>query len=120
MSRPRRFYADHDLNGYLIEGVLRREPAIELLRAREAGMHARPDPEVLEFASQHGLIIVSHDVNTMGAAAFERMSRGEPMAGLFLIHQRRSIGAVIDDLVFVWAASEAEEWVGRVEYLPFR
>jgi hypothetical protein len=53
MSRPR-FFADHDLNEHIVHGVLRREPAIEFLRARDVGLHERSDAEVLEYAATPG------------------------------------------------------------------
>ncbi len=52
MSRPR-FLADHDLNEHILDGVLRREPAVEFVRARDVGLSDRPDPEVLEHAAAH-------------------------------------------------------------------
>ena len=54
MSRPR-FLADHDLNEHIVDGVLRREPAIEFIRAREIGLHIGPDLEILEHALSKGL-----------------------------------------------------------------
>ena len=50
MSRPR-FLADHDLNEHIVNGAHRREPTLEIVRARDVGMHACPDAEVLEYAS---------------------------------------------------------------------
>jgi hypothetical protein len=40
------------------------------------------------------------------------------MHGLLLVHQREPIGPTIDSLVLIWTASEAEEWIGLIEYLP--
>jgi predicted nuclease of predicted toxin-antitoxin system len=117
MSRPR-FLADHDLNEQIIDGVLRREPAIEFIRAREVGMGNRPDPEVLSHASAHGLIVVSHDVNTMPAHAYARLAEGLPLAGLLMVRQIQPIGPVIDSLILIWSASEAEEWHDQVAFLP--
>lgn len=45
MSRPR-FLADHDLNEQIVTGVLRREPALECVRARDVGMSERSDAEM--------------------------------------------------------------------------
>jgi predicted nuclease of predicted toxin-antitoxin system len=70
MSRPR-FLADHDLNEHIVDAVLRREPTIEFVRVRDVGMRESSDAEVLAFAAQQGLIVVSHDVNTMTSAAYE-------------------------------------------------
>jgi hypothetical protein len=70
MSRPK-FLADHDLNEHIITGVIRRAPSAEFSRVCEIGVHDRSDAEVLEYAVAHGFIVVSHDVNTMPAAAYE-------------------------------------------------
>jgi hypothetical protein len=110
--------ADHDLNEHIIDGVLRREPSIEFIRTREVGLSGRPDPEVLEYAAAQGLLLVSHDVNTMPAHAFARLAAGQPLAGLLMVRQTRPIGPVMDSLVLIWSASEAEEWRDQVPFLP--
>src|SRR5262249_602050 len=117
MSRPR-FLADHDLNEHIIDGVRRREPAVEFVRAREVGLADRPDPEVLADAAPQGLIGVSHDVNTMPAHAWDRLATGQLLSGLLMVPQTHSIGPIIDNLVLIWSASEAEEWQGQVCFLP--
>jgi hypothetical protein len=66
---------------------LRREPAILLGRAREFGLEQRPDNEILTFAATQGWTVVSHDVNTMPAAAHALMEKGEPIGGLIMVHQ---------------------------------
>ena len=40
------------------------------------------------------------------------------MSGLLLAHQRTPVSAVIDSLLLIWSASDAEEWSGQVEFLP--
>jgi hypothetical protein len=117
MSRPR-FLADHDLNENILHGVWRHEPTIVFRSAREFQLEQRPDDELLAFAAARGLIAVSHDVNTMRAAALARIDRGEPFSGLIMIHQRAPLANTIEDLVLIWAASEAEEWVNEVQFLP--
>ena len=117
MSRPR-FLADHDVNEHILDGALRREPAIEVLRARDVGLGDRPDAEVLEFAAAQGMIVVSHDVNIMPAHAYARLAAGRPVAGLLMVKQTDPIGPIIDSLVLIWSASEAEEWHGQVVFLP--
>ena len=117
MSRPR-FLADHDLNEHIIDGVQRREPALEFIRTRDVGMSDRADAEVLAYAAQHGFIVVSHDVNTMPSNAFTLLDAGQAMSGLLMVQQTKPIAAVIDSLVLIWSASEAEEWHGQVRFLP--
>ena len=117
MSRPR-FLADHDLDEHIVQGVLRREPAVVFVRARDVGIDRRPDPEVLEFAAGQGLIIVSHDTNTMVGHAYDRVAAGLPLTGLLMARQVEPIGPMIDSLLLIWGASEGEEWAGLVRFLP--
>jgi hypothetical protein len=117
MSRPR-FLADHDLNEHIIDGTLRREPALEFIRARDVGLAARPDPEVLRYAAAQGLLVVSHDVNTMPGHAVARLESGQPLAGLLMVRQTHPIGPVIDSLILIWSASEAGEWQDQIRFLP--
>lgn len=118
MSRPR-FLADHDVNEHIVTGVLRQEPMVTFLRVRDLGMSDRPDDEVLDRAEREGLLLVSHDVNTMPAAAYARLSRSQSFPGLFMVQQSSPIGPVIENLVLIWAASELEEWQNQVMFLPF-
>ncbi|MGB7160871.1 MAG: DUF5615 family PIN-like protein [Tepidisphaeraceae bacterium] len=117
MSRPR-FLADHNLRSAIIRGVNRAEPTIEFLRARDVQMDARPDPEVLAFAAEQGFIVVTHDVNTMIAHGRDRLKQGLPLPGLLVILQGRPLRSVIESLVLIGVASEAEDWHGQIHYLP--
>jgi hypothetical protein len=117
MSRPR-FLADNDLNDAIVRGVARREPSIGFARLRDLGLDRLPDPEVLQFAARENWIVVSHDVNSMTSAAFGLLAAGEAMHGLLLVHQGDPIAPILDSLILIWSASEAEEWMGLVEFLP--
>jgi hypothetical protein len=117
VSRPR-FLADHDLKDQIVDGLLRAVPEAEFWRARELGLSARSDWEVLNAAASAGLIVVSHDVNTMRAHAQRRVSDGLPMPGLFLVHQRAAVGPIVENLVLIWSAIQAEEWQDQIIFLP--
>lgn len=118
MSRPRFLLADHDFNEHIIDGLLRREPAIEITRARDARLHEEPDERVLAFAAERRLLVLSHDVNTMPAGAFARLAAGQPVAGLIMVRQVNPVAGAIEDLMLIWSASEAEERNGQVWFLP--
>src|SRR5262245_29244280 len=118
MSRPR-FLADNDLNDAIVRGMMRREPAVGFARLRQFGLERNSDLDVLRFAARERWIVVSHDVSSMSSAAFELLADGEAMHGLLLVHQREPIGVIIESLILIWSASEAEEWIGLVERLPF-
>lgn len=103
MSRPR-FLADHDLNEHIVTGLLRREPAVECARVREFEMGEALDDVILDYAAQHGWLVVSHDVNTMPAAAFARLANRRAMAGLLMVRQTEPIRVVTEVAAFRVAA----------------
>ena len=117
MSRPR-FLTDQDFNQQIVDGLRRREPAIDFVSVRDVGLDTQPDPLVLEYAAANGLILLSHDVNTMRAHAYDRLANGRAMTGLFLVHQSQPVRPVIESLVLIWSGSDAGEWVGQVVFLP--
>ena len=50
--------------------------------------------------------------------AHGRIASGEGPAGLLMVKQTQPLGAVIDSLILIWSASEAEEWRDEVHFLP--
>lgn len=114
-----RFLADADFNKAIVTGVLRREPSIDFLTAHSAGLREMKDPEVLALAEKEQRVLVSHDVGTMPKHFRMFQSAGKLSAGVFLIPQSLDIGEAVEELVLIWLASDASEWKGRLEWLPF-
>jgi hypothetical protein len=112
-----RFQADADFNQKIVRGVRRREPALDFQSAELGGIVGVPDTEVLVKAAGFGRILVSHDRRTM-PAHFARFLRRHSSPGLILVPQDLDIGEVIENLLVIWAASDADEWRNRVDYLP--
>jgi hypothetical protein len=112
-----RFQADADLNEILIRAVIRHEPGIDFQNAPAANLPGRLDPEVLAIAAAAGRVLVSHDRKSMPIHFAEFITR-ETSAGLLIVPQRLAISRVVDDLVLIWSASEAEEWLNRIYSLP--
>ena len=81
-------------------------------------MAGRPDPEVLEYAARHGLILVSHDLNTMPAHATQRIATRQALTGLLMVRQTLPLSTAIEQLLLIWSASDAEEWKGLITFLP--
>jgi hypothetical protein len=115
-----RLLADENLNHDLIRGLLRRMSALDLLRVQDVGLRAVDDPSVLEWAALEGRIVVTHDVNTMPAFAFDRIRRNQRMPGMFVINQQAALATVIDDIFLIMECSENSEWDGRVIFLPLQ
>ena len=113
-----RYQADADLNMDIVAGVLRREPQIDFQTADEAGLRGVDDALVLVYAAHSDRILVSHDRKTMPRhfAAFIAAHRSP---GLFIVSQNTDVRVAIEELIMIWAASEAEEWINSVVTVPF-
>ncbi len=113
-----RFLADSDLNRAIVSGVLRRKPSVDFLTAHVAGLRSMSDAEVLALAAERERVLVSHDVGTMPAQFRAFREAGKHSSGVFLIPQSLDVGTAIDELLFIWLASEASDWYDRLEWLP--
>jgi hypothetical protein len=72
-----RFLADEDLDSDIIDGLRLREPAIDVLDVKEAGLRATKDLALLELAAPQDRIVISHDWRTMTRYFGERLAAGE-------------------------------------------
>jgi len=117
VTRPR-FLADEDLRHGIVLAVRRLEPLLQITTVQEIALRASSDSDVLDFGANQGWLVLSHDVNTMRAAAERRVAEGLPMPGLFLIPQSRSTPDAAESLHLIWSASALEDWHDRVVYLP--
>ena len=111
---------DEDFNNRLVRGVLRRAPHLDLMRVQDAGLDARDDPSVLEWAASAGRVLLTHDVTTMRKHAYARISAGLPMPGVFEVGQRVAIAVAIEEILILAECSVDGEWEGQVRFLPLR
>ncbi len=113
-----RFQADADLDEGIVSGCRRREPAIDFLTANDSNLEGVPDPEVLRIAAEQDRILVSHDFKTMPHHFAEFLLATGSSPGVFLVKQHSPIGPVIEELLLIWSATDAEEWRNRIVRLP--
>lgn len=113
-----RLLADENFNGYIVRGLLRRRPGLELVRVQDVGLAKTDDPAILAWAAVHDYILVTHDRATVPEYAYDRVAAGERMPGVFLLNDRMPPRQAIDELLLLDECSEPEEWNSLVVYLP--
>lgn len=111
-----RFQADADLNRHIVSAVKRREPMIDFRTAQEAGLSGLGDEAVMAFAASEGRILVTHDRQTMPQHFGEFIQR-YTSPGLLIISQYLPVSAAAEELLLIWFASAADEWVNQVASL---
>ena len=111
---------DENFNNDVLRGLLRRNPALDVVRVQDAGLRSADDPAVLAWAAADDRVMVSHDVCTLTAFAYARVKAGQPMPGLIEAGPDVPIATAIEDLLLIAECSEPGEWEGQVCYLPLR
>lgn len=81
------------------------------------GAVGKDDLTLLQIAADERRILVSHDVRTM-PRYFHEFAQRLASPGLILIPQKLALSVAIEELVLLWTASEGNEWVNQVCYLP--
>jgi hypothetical protein len=92
-------------------------PEIDIRSADDAGLAGLPDPRVLQIAADSGRILVSQDRRTM-PAHFAEFQAAVRSPGVILLRAATPISTAIEEIMLIWSASEAEEWTGRLVWIP--
>jgi hypothetical protein len=100
---------DEDFNNDIVRGLLRRQPALDLVRVQDAGLAGEPDPVILEWAARQDRVLISHDVTTLTRHAYDRVRAGQPMPGLFEVAQTIPHARAIEDLLLIAECSRPGE-----------
>ena len=109
---------DADMTDVILSGLLRVYPEIDALSVRDVGLRDAQDDRILGSAATAGRVVVSHDVSTMIAAAYDRVRAGRMMQGLIVVPQSLPFRKAIDDLAVLALCSEPDEHRGLVIFLP--
>jgi hypothetical protein len=113
-----RFLADENFNNHIFRGLLLQKPMLDIVRVQDLGLAGKSDLVVLAWALSENRILLTHDVKTIPALAFEQMDTGQAIPGILLSAWDAPVGRVIADLLLIAEYSEQDEWNGGVHYLP--
>lgn len=113
-----RLLTDQNFNGRILRGLRRRIVSLDVVRAFDAGLASLEDSDLLEWAMKEERIIVSHDVNSMTAFAYDRVRKGLPMPGVLIVPTSMAIGQAIDELEFAVDSFSEAECRDQVIYFP--
>lgn len=120
-SEPPRLLADANYNEHVVRGLRRIRPDISILTAHQAQIDAFSDPEVLAFAAQHNLILLTHDTRTMPqhfSDFLARLDPGKHSPGVWYTPQTLAVGIAIRAVLEVWLCSAHDEHRNHELRLP--
>lgn len=116
-----KYLVDEDVAKYLGTAIDRVDPKVKILRVGQPG--APPfetlDPDLIRWAEANAFAIVSNDRNTMPAHAAEHQRAGGHTWGVFILRTGFTAREIVDVLILIHAASQAEEWQDQLVFIPF-
>ncbi len=113
-----RFLLDESFNGKIARGLRARYQEVDMIRVQDTEISGADDPVVLEWAAKAGRILLTHDIETMTGYANTRIEQGLPLAGVIFVRDTLPIATVIEDLLAILGASDAQDWENRTDFLP--
>jgi hypothetical protein len=112
------FLVDQNFNEHIVDGLTRRDPALEFTHVRDVGLAAASDMVILDWAATHGLIVLTHDRKTIPPVAHARVGAGLPMPGVFVVSPAMPIGQAIGELLIAARCLSSQECKDLVMYFP--
>lgn len=117
-----RFLLDENLSPRLKAALKRLDVQIDVLRVGDKG--APPlrtlDPDILRYLATTQRLLVTDNRSTIPDHLDEHYAAGGSSHwGIVWVRPGISMGQVVDELYMIWSASEAEEWIDRLDWIPF-
>ena len=92
--------------------------SVDVMTAQDDGAAEFDDDRLLQRATELGRVLVSQDEDLLREGAM-RLREGKGFSGVIYAHQLRvTIGQLVEDLALIAEATSAEEWLGKIAYLP--
>ena len=113
-----RFLADEDFNNDILRGLLRHLPKLDIIRVQDIEMRNVDDSIILAWAAQENYVVLTHDVNTMVAVAFQRTQEDLPMPGVLAVQRLAPLAKAIDDIVFLAQVGQEADFRDQVRFIP--
>lgn len=116
-----RFLIDENLSPRLKLALQRLNPAIDILRVGDQNAPALGtlDPDLLRYLDLAQRLLVTDNRTSMPAHLEDHWATGGHLWGLIWIRPDATIGKFAQELFLIWDASEAEEWIDRLDWIPF-
>lgn len=116
-----RFLLDENLSPRLKIALLRLNPTIDVLRVGDPDtpLLGTLDPDVLRYLELSQRLLVTDNRTSMPEHLEAHWALGGNIWGLLWVRPRTPIGQLAQELLLVWEATEAEEWIDKLDWIPF-
>ena len=116
----RRFLIDENISPQHRTQLLNHEPSLTVLVIgdEDTPPKSTPDPEILEWCEQHQFILITNNQESMPQHLSDHLSAGHHVPGIFTINLEVPMGKIIEELLLIAGASDADEYIDQITYIP--
>jgi hypothetical protein len=115
-----KFLCDEDVKTALVACMGRLDPGMEIVAIGQPDVPTKGtlDPDLLLWAEKEGFALLTRDKNTMPGHVRDHLAGGHHSWGVFMLRDHRPWREITEDLLAIWSASSAEEWVDQIIWIP--
>ena len=116
----RRFLIDENMSPQYRTQLLYHEPSLTVLAVGDEGAPPKstPDPEILVWCEQNQFSLITNNRRSMPQHLSDHLSGGHHIPGIFTINLEMPMGEIIEELILVAGASDENEYMDEIKYLP--
>ncbi len=117
----RRYLIDENISPKYRTQLLNHEPSLTVLAVGDEGAPPKstPDSEILEWCEQHQFNLITNNRESMPQHLSDHLSAGHHVPGIFTINLAVPMGKIIEELLLIVGASDEDEYIDEIKYLPF-
>lgn len=114
-----RLLADENIPPVLIAALIRAEPILDIVTVQFEGLADESDPVVLAAAALSERVLLTYDHRTIPKFASDRVTEGQPMPGVIVLHSGATLQQLIAELRLALKCLSAEEFrLLQILHLP--
>ena len=116
----RRYLIDENISPKYRTQLLYHEPSLTVLVIGDEGAPPKStlDPEILVWCEQNQFNLITNNRNSMPQHLSDHLAAGHHVPGIFTINLEESMGKIIDELLLIAGASDEDEYIDEIKYLP--
>jgi len=117
-----RYLLDEHIDPRLRAQLIRQAPDIVVWMIGDPGAprYGTPDPDILLWCEANGFTLVTSNRRSMPGHLQAHLALGRHIPGILVLSPDLTIGAILEQLLLIWGASETEEYQDLLLYLPLR
>jgi len=117
---PIKYLLDENVDRAIRAGLHRHWPdmVVWIIGDPDAPQRGTHDPDILLWCEANNFTLVTNNRASMPDHLRSHIAAGRHIPGIFILNPSMTVGETIDELALIWGASEADEYIDLLRFLP--